>query len=72
MSQRAITQELLALALSFGTENHDGRVLLDRRGLLELMESLNALRQAAQRALNKGGLVVVREGDSLITTYPLG
>ncbi len=71
MSQRAISQKLLDLTLEFGVERHDGKVVLNRKGLMTLLDQLASLREAAQKAINKGGLVVVKEGDVLITTYRL-
>lgn len=71
MSQRAINQKLLNLTLEFGVEYEDGKIILNRQGLDELMRQLGELQQAAQQAANKGGLVVVREGETLITTYRL-
>jgi len=71
MSQRAINQRLLNLTLEFGVEYENGKVILNRQGLVELMRQLRELQQAAQQAVNKGGLVVIREGEILITTYRL-
>lgn len=71
MSQRAINQKLLNLALEYGIEAENGKVILNRQGLSGLDRELMELRQAVQRAMNKGGLVVVREDEVLITTYRL-
>ena len=71
MSQRAISQKLVELTLEFGVERHDGKVVLSRKGLQILVRELKALEQTAQRALGKGGLIVVCDGDTLITTYSL-
>jgi hypothetical protein len=71
MSQRAINQKLLALALEYGVEGDNGKVILNRQGLSGLDQELMELHQAVQRAINKGGLVVVRKDDILITTYRL-
>lgn len=71
MSQQAINQKLLDLTLEFGVKRHDGKVVLSRKGLMSLLDQLASLREAAQKAMNKGGLVIVKEGDVLITTYRL-
>src|SRR5262245_6064889 len=71
MSLQAINQKLLDLTLEFGVERHDGKIVLNRKGLLSLLDQLASLREAAQKAMNKGGLVVVKDGDVLITTYRL-
>jgi hypothetical protein len=71
MSQRAINQKLLNLALEYGVEAENGKVVLNRQGLSVLDQELMDLHQAVQRAMTKGGLVVVREDEVLITTYRL-
>lgn len=71
MNQRAINQKLLNLALEYGVEAENGKVILNRQGLSVLNRELMDLHQAVQRAMNKGGLVVVREDEVLITTYRL-
>jgi hypothetical protein len=71
MSQRAINQKLVELALEFGVEAQNGKVILNRQGLVVLLEQLKQLHQTAQKAIQKGGLVVVHEGEVLITTYRL-
>ena len=71
MKQRAIGQKLVELTLEFGVEYHDGKVILNRQGLQILIKELKTMEQAAQKAADKGGLVVIRDGDTLITTYRL-
>lgn len=71
MSQRGIEQVLVDLVLDFGDRGPDGKVVLNRRGLQALCERLNNLRRDAQKALQKGGVVVVEEDGRLITTYRL-
>jgi hypothetical protein len=71
MAQRAINKKLVHLTLEFGVERPDGKVVLNRQGLSRLLEEISSLKQAAQKAFDKGGLVVVREGNTLITTYRL-
>ena len=69
MSQRGINAELVALALQFGHEYHDGKVILNRKGLENLISECDRIKSRAQDAMNKGGLVVVADNDTLITTY---
>lgn len=71
MSQRAINQKLLNLVLEYGVEAENGKVILNRQGLSGLDRELMELHQAVQHAINKGGLVVVRDDEVLITTYRL-
>jgi glutaredoxin len=67
--QRAIGQKLVDLALEFCVECHKDKVILNRQSLQLLITELKAMEQAAQKAADKGGLVVIREGDTLVTTY---
>jgi hypothetical protein len=71
MAQRAISQKLVHLTLEFGVERPDGKVVLNRQGLSHLLEKISSLKKVAQKAYDKGGLVVVSDGDTLITTYRL-
>ncbi len=71
MSQRAINDELIGLACSFGNPMHDGRIVLDRKAIGCLLQELDRIHKVGQRALAKGGVVVVAEGDVLVTTYSL-
>jgi hypothetical protein len=68
MSQRGITGELVDLARQFGRDDHD-RLVLDRKGLRELLNNVRCLERVVLKALDKGGVVVVEAGGVLITTY---
>jgi hypothetical protein len=71
MSQRGISKRVLELALEFGVVEND-KVLLNRKAVRDLIAALNDMKQTAQKALDKGGLVVVETDDgSLVTTYTL-
>jgi hypothetical protein len=72
MTQRGIREELVHLAMKFGFEHHDGRVILNRKGVQELLGEVERIKRAAQKVLEAGGLVVVAQGEALITTYRLG
>ena len=71
MSQRGITNELLNLALAFGVPHGDDRYILNKKGCKNLIDSLRYIEKVAIKACDKGGLVVVKSGDSLVTTYNL-
>lgn len=71
MSQRAISDDLVELARSFGVPMHDGKIVLNRKAIGCLLQELNRIHKIGQRALAKGGVVVVAEGDVLVTTYSL-
>lgn len=70
ISQRGINLELVEFARQFGEPNQD-RIVLDRRGLGRLLEAMRDFERKAKKVIDKGGLVVVEDGDALITTYRL-
>lgn len=69
MTQRGVTEDLVSLALQFGEPLDDGRVVIGTRALDQVMVELQALKRAAQKARERGGLVVVEEGGTLVTVY---
>jgi hypothetical protein len=68
MNQRAMTQDLVDLALEYGECQQD-KYVLTRRALQELLDGIRSLERVVIRALDKGGVVVVEEAGQLITTY---
>lgn len=70
MSQRGISEEMIAIALQFGVEADD-KCILNAKGARQLLEELDRLKRGVQKVLDKGGLVVVSADESLITTYDL-
>jgi hypothetical protein len=69
MKQRAIGQRLVDLTLEFCAEYRDEEVILNRQSLQILITELKAMEQAAQKAADEGVLVVIREGNTLVTAY---
>lgn len=70
MSQRAIREEMIDLAMKFGIQDHD-KVIFSKKGIQEFLYELNTIKKTAQKMMEKGGIVVVESGGSLITTYRL-
>ena len=68
-NQRAISQKLVDLALEFCVERHKDEVILNRQSLQLLITELRVMERAVQKAADRGGLDVIREGDRLVTTY---
>ncbi len=71
MTQRGIREELVQLAVQFGYEHHDGKVILNRKGAERLVQELERIKRTARKIMESGGLCVVAQGDALITTYRL-
>lgn len=68
MAQRGITGVMVDLALEWGELQGD-KCVLDKSAALERLERLKQEQRALLRVIDKGGLVVVTEGESIITTY---
>lgn len=64
MGQRGISQAMIDLVLGYG-DNEGSKVVLSRKKSEQLREALRTL----MKIVDKGGLVVVAEGDAQITTY---
>ena len=68
MSQRGISREMIHLALTYGTPEHD-KYVLGRKETLELLEANQRQARLLKKVLDKGGVVVVTDGEAMITTY---
>ncbi len=68
MSQRGISREMVNLALTYGSSEHD-KYILGRKETLELLEANQREAKLLKKVLDKGGLVVITDGDAMITTY---
>ena len=64
MGQRGISQAMIDLVLGYG-ENVGDKVVLNRKKAEQLRAGFRAL----MKIVDKGGVVVVAEGDAQITTY---
>jgi len=70
MSERAITDDMVDLVRQYGEPNQD-KIVLGRKALDRLLVAMRQLECIAKKTRDKGGLVVVEAGGSLITTYRL-
>lgn len=68
MNQRGINKELVDLALEYGEPKGD-RTVLGRKECHWAMQQLRREMKALERAMSKGGITVVADGEALITTY---
>ena len=68
MNQRGINKELVNLALEYGAIEGD-KTVLGRKECQEAIQELRRELKALERAMSKGGITVVFEGEALITTY---
>ncbi|BBG91783.1 DUF4258 domain-containing protein [Aeromonas caviae] len=68
MTQRGISKRMVELVLNYGYVEHDKYVLRPKdaeRIVAELQEDLRDMK----KILDKGGVAVVVDGETLITTY---
>jgi hypothetical protein len=68
MSQRGISREMVELVLTHGVPDQD-KYVLGRKEALRLLEDFQRSERLLKKILDKGGVVVVADGDALITTY---
>lgn len=68
MSQRGINSKMLNVVLEYGRLEKNKHVL-GRRDAIQLLEEFRAKEVVLKKIIDKGGLVVVSDGESLITTY---
>ena len=70
MSQRGVSRDMVDLVRDYGVLEGD-KVILGRRDAAKLIQELMRKLRVLKRIQDKGGLVVVEVGESLITTYNL-
>lgn len=68
MSQRGISRDMVEYVLAYGTPERD-KVIMGRKEALQKLEALQEEQRLLKKILDKGGVVVVAEGDAIITTY---
>ena len=68
LRQRGITNRMIELTLEFGEVQAD-KIRLGSRRIKELLRTHKELKKDLLKILDKGGLVVVASGASLITAY---
>ncbi len=68
MGQRGINLDMIEYVLSHGTPEKD-KVIIGKKDALRILESLQEEQRLLKKILDKGGVVVVAEGNDVITTY---
>jgi len=69
MSQRAIREFIVEVACLHGKRDFRNRIILSRKEIDAQLARLNKRKTALLEARKKGGVVVVEQCGSLITTY---
>ena len=68
MNQRGISKKMTDLVLQYGKIEQDKRVL-NNKDAKKLLQQLQDEIRIIMKIIDKGGMVVVSEEDSVITTY---
>jgi len=68
MAQRGISRNMVEYVLTKGIPEGE-RVVMDRKEALRILEDLQDEQRLLKKILDKGGVVVIADGDTLITTY---
>ena len=68
MSQRGINRDMVDYVLAYGTPEQD-KVIMGRKEALRKLEALQEEQRLLKKILDKGGVVVVADGNAIITTY---
>ena len=70
IQQRGVLQSTVDLAITYGTKKGD-KYILGKKQLQLLLTDLDQIRKKVIKAVDQGGVVAVKNGDCLITTYRL-
>lgn len=68
-SQRGISSNMVQYALRHGKEGKSSRIIFGKQEALERLKELQEEERLVKKILDKGGVVVVAEGELIITTY---
>ena len=70
MSQRGLPKQVIDLVLAFGKDEGD-KLFLDKKETQRIIYQIDNLRNTLLKVMDKGGVAVVVEDETLITTYNL-
>lgn len=68
MSQRGINRSMVDLCLEHGKIDQD-RVLLGRKDAEDLLAKMQARMNVLKKIIDKGGIIVISDRNTIITTY---
>lgn len=68
LSQRGLPKRLVDLVLEFGKDNGD-KLILNKKTTQKVINELDAMRSELLKVMDKGGVTVVVDNNSLITAY---
>ena len=68
MSQRGLPKKLLDLVLEFGKDNGD-KLILNKKATQQVINEIDTMRKELLRIMDKGGVTIVINDETLITAY---
>lgn len=68
MSQRGLTKRLIDLVFEFGKSQGD-KLILNKKTTQKVIHELDVLKKELLKIIDKGGVTIVIEDESLITAY---
>ena len=68
MSQRGLPKRLLDLVLEFG-KNKGDKLILNKKATQKVIDEIDSIRKELLRVMDKDGVTVVLDNDTLIITY---
>ncbi len=68
MSQRGISKKLIDLVYEYGKEKGD-KLILNKKTTQMAIKEIDSMRKELLRIMDKGGVTVVLDNDTLITAY---
>ena len=68
MSQRGLPKRLLDLVLEHG-EGKGDKLILNRKGTQKIINEIDKMKKELLKVMDKGGVTVVMDNDTLITAY---
>ncbi len=68
MTQRGLPKRLLDLVLEFGKDNGD-KLILNKKATQKVIDEIDTMRKELLRVMDKGGVTVVIDNESVITAY---
>ena len=68
MSQRGLPKRLVELVYKLGKEKGD-KIILDKKMIKNKLAELDVVRKELLKVMDKGGVTIVVDNDTLITAY---
>jgi len=68
MSQRGLTKKLVDIVFEFGKDKGD-KLILNRKATQKLIDEIDSIRKDLLRVMDKGGVTLVVDNETLITGY---